>query len=795
MSETGPGAFTFSLPSQLSSLSRPSSLQPSHGNAMTIGQLWYGWAPLGAEGRNQFQIIAASGALHDRSQVATQAALECCRRPTESGFGWYDRDGLRVVFSRNPTGEDGRGRPGNFFVHALVARPSSLPTEVLDGLWNSGLWVRVAPAEAPAQLDAWSDAAQFPMTAAPRPSHEAAVRALAGYLANVLQFSPSALGRAPQEAVAIAASIARAMPLALGLVSFVTSGDHDGTERYDVLGTPPSGPYRPLSDEPSAEAIAAAHIILDAAAGDARATEIVASLTRQSISRIDLVERLVGWTRIDTPVNPVSASHALAFVGNDEHLLSALVSSPGIVSIATAAATGDREAATFIRAAARLGHADRLVQAILHPLREAVPATAAESILILAEQDLSVASRLALCLAKHWAATGVVGMLTAQQRISLVAVLAAGGVKAGPAVDGLLGDARVAADALADRHVPARWRVRSLAAFSTQLAPRVVVAALAADPDLTRAVFDACDEHLMSDIERALEAASLAEVRAITDQARPLRSVIVRASCDRWLRRSLCANQASDGFLQEVESALERRTAEDEQWPELLVTATVQAIRGGSRSSPMPLPRPRRTAYLLGSLPGRSPRAVAFTDVAVQLAHLASLRSLVFVGQVEPVLNTARRLQAHGTAADGDAVAEWVVDCVVAIAPWPIWIDVIERVAANLDRSPAHTADRVARSALRDGRPVDVAACAAVWDAWLVCEGRADGALLKSELHSALARMVPRDLRAWLDDQARLIKQQKVRGGVEKERRGQASRWLAEVASGATQRWGRAGQR
>jgi hypothetical protein len=112
-----------------------------------IEQLYYTWAPRGAEGINQFQIAAISAGLKRPPLVPLLPDLRrLCRydRPpgAEDGpasFGWLDLREHRVAFLRVPVPGVG-GRSGSFAAHLLVGRPAALPEAEIASSFGAGFW-------------------------------------------------------------------------------------------------------------------------------------------------------------------------------------------------------------------------------------------------------------------------------------------------------------------------------------------------------------------------------------------------------------------------------------------------------------------------------------------------------------------------------------------------------------------------------------------------------------------------------------------------------------------------------
>jgi hypothetical protein len=112
-----------------------------------IEQLYYTWAPRGAEGINQFQIAAISAGLKKAPLFALLPDLRrLCRYDHPPGavegpasFGWLDLRDRRVAFLRVAV-PGVEGRSGSFAAHLLVGSPASLPEAEVASSFGAGFW-------------------------------------------------------------------------------------------------------------------------------------------------------------------------------------------------------------------------------------------------------------------------------------------------------------------------------------------------------------------------------------------------------------------------------------------------------------------------------------------------------------------------------------------------------------------------------------------------------------------------------------------------------------------------------
>jgi hypothetical protein len=475
---------------------------------VTVGQLWYGWADEGAEGVNKEQIIAASGALADRRQPLTRVILEACYSPPEPCFGWMEAQGIRIAFRRFPTGVDGRGRPGNFFVHVLAARPENLPAATLGRLWAAPIWRRRAPVGPPPPLDAIEDLDALALAEPPAPDEALIRAALAGHLANVARGMRSALEADDAEAVAVAATLAALLPDRFGLLAFSTREAPERAHRYDLIAGPaPAGHFNAISrDLDSGQGWAEAADLMLAARTDPTAAASVAALAECSRTLQDFAAAVHGWAQLQRERPPGGAHYtatelqALKLALVDDRLIAGLLQSDGLLRLAPAFAAGIPEAAAVIRRAAIPEHSGRLAEALADALPE--PDVALRRIDGLAPALAVVTARI---VADRWRMEGRLEALAPADAVRLLRKLQDGGQSV--TVNQLLSDPRHTAAIFADTTLAAEWRGLAVARHPATIDAEALVRALAEQPDFARVVLANAEPHVVNAIEAALATA------------------------------------------------------------------------------------------------------------------------------------------------------------------------------------------------------------------------------------------------------------------------------------------------
>ncbi len=111
-----------------------------------LEQLFYAWSDQGLEGRDMFQVVAASPGLINGNDPIGTLARKLCKHPDPKerlavSFGWIDSRGYRFVFNRFPLpGLGPDGRPGHFAAHIIVSPISDLDKSYIFEPAAQGLW-------------------------------------------------------------------------------------------------------------------------------------------------------------------------------------------------------------------------------------------------------------------------------------------------------------------------------------------------------------------------------------------------------------------------------------------------------------------------------------------------------------------------------------------------------------------------------------------------------------------------------------------------------------------------------
>jgi hypothetical protein len=476
---------------------------------VTVGQLYYGWADEGAEGLNKEQIIAASGALADRRQPLTRVILEACYSPPEPCFGWMEAQGIRIAFRRFPTGLDGRGRPGNFFVHVLAARPENLPPATLGRLWAAPIWRRRAPDGPPEPLDAIEDLEALELVEPPVPD-EALVRAtLAGHLANVARGMRSALEADDAEAVAVAATLAAVLPARFGLLAFSTREAPERAHLYDLVAGPaPAGHFNPIGRKLDAgQGWPDAADLLLAARKDALVAGAVAALAERSRTLQDFAGVLHGWAQLTRERVPgettytTSELQALKIALVDDRLVALLLDGDGLVRLAPAFAGGVPEATAVIRRGATAERRAQLAEALARALSD--PDLALRRLGGLATQERPLAVATARVAAERWRRDGVLEQLSPQDVVRLLRLLQDAG-ETDETVTRLLENPRHTAAIFEDVALAPEWRGWAVARNPAMIGAGPLVRALAEQADFARVLLASAEPHVIEAVGAAI---------------------------------------------------------------------------------------------------------------------------------------------------------------------------------------------------------------------------------------------------------------------------------------------------
>lgn len=313
-----------------------------------IEQLWFGWSETGLEGSNRQQIIAASPGLADPTAVFTRTVLRYCYSPSEPTVGWCEADGIRMVFRRTPRGLDGRGRPGNYFVHALAAQQDQLHPVQLSAVLADQLLRSEAPTAAQTALAVLTIDAPPPRlpVEASRGRH-----ALGHYLANLNAGRLTALRAEPTEVAALAAYVAQHIPESLGLVGFSEREATDASTQYDLTAAPAPNPLFADADpdvEPPPLWLSAVELLIDAAGGNQNATDCVSVLAATRASRRDFVVALGNWCAIERGDPEAVTASALRWLDGEPALRRRAMRLPVFDIVVSRAIGGDSTAGAVL---------------------------------------------------------------------------------------------------------------------------------------------------------------------------------------------------------------------------------------------------------------------------------------------------------------------------------------------------------------------------------------------------------------------------------------------------------------
>ncbi len=661
---------------------------------MTIGQLWFGWASRGAEGLNRQQIIAASGVLDDPDQPLTQKVLHVCYGPRRPTFGWVDRPGLRVAFRRSPTGLDSRGRPGNFFVHALAAAPQALPPAALGPLFSSPLWHEAAPPDPPRKLPALDGLATLrlgpPVTIAP-----AELRTLlAGHLANVARGKRSAVALPDDAAAAAAARIAAALPPAFGLQGFSTDEAADRAEGYDlVAGKPPSARFAAIAPDAAVDAAwqDVAELLLAAAEGDCAAADAVAALAERAATADAFASSLREWTLLDRGVAPGDAAGAPPHAGtlrtaaSDPRLARRLLDGPGRTRLFQAVAAGQPDALAIVRQAGEHGREDALAAPLATALEPLPPPAAAATLSELAQVNRSLASAVADPLLRRWEQEQATARLSPADAIVLARILPAPVGAPGHGAATLLEEPALVEAIAVSPAVAVEWRALATARTPDVLQPSELARALIEQPGFARALLTRPSPAVLNAIGAAIDAVAPTQGRAIVETAAPY---VAEVEADAWRWSVLSRLPDAAARYRQMQLLLVRRLAAGDVWALRALDAFVEAVMT-VRDAGTPLPH-LPDAVLSGA---QSMRATTWRALRAVLGARTS---------ASDIASEASGLVEALDSGDRDAALEVAVDALLAAYRDPSDLSgALQALAARGRDARPDLARRVARAAQR----------------------------------------------------------------------------------------------
>jgi hypothetical protein len=698
---------------------------------VTIGQLLFGWAPRGSEGVNRQQIIAASGRLGDRAQVATQIVLRYCYRPRQETFGWAQDQGVEIAFRRTLTGVDGSGRPGAFLAHALVYRPGTVPRHSLGRLWNAGVWHRQPPDDL-IDLPALTSLSELELGEPPAVDDRIAETALAHHLANAAAGRKSAVPGDEPAAVATATRIAELLPASVELPSFSTDED-DNARLYDMLAGNTNELFLPLQGALNPDGLwtDAARLLIDAATGDAAASAAVDAATAGAANSREAAERLyacvavVGAAADGAAVEP----HALELAASDPRFAGWLVDRAGMRWVGAPLVAGDRDAATFVGAAIQASRGDRLAE-IAPEIVAATTVHGTDTLHELHGMGEPSVPAIARQVVEEWGRAGKLERLSPADGVALLRIIASRGGPPGRAGDLLLGAPALTRDVANAAGLAVGWRAEATARNPTALDPTNLAQLLAHDPGFASELLRRDSPGVRMAITRAIDVADLDMARVAAAAAA---AHVDTATGDGWRWHALIRLPPLERYSHMAKLAHARRDL-PVQYAETLLDAYVEMITV-ARASRMRLtpPRPMRVS-------GDSRRVSAWRAFAKRLERLRSSES---AAKARAAVDDAVRL---GRIEDVDVALELVFDSCSGAPTEGIWLAAVESARYLAGETAEVSAGRLVRSALRSEpwRRATLGAWVAIWIASRVDDGSLDTKQLDPKEIEALAA----DLRA-----------------------------------------------
>ncbi len=740
---------------------------------MRLGQLWYGWAPRGAEGVNLRQVVAGSGRLGDPTNGVTQLALPWCGYTSRPACGWVERDGIGVAFRRTPTGQDAAGREGAFFVHALIWRAGAFPASLLGGLWDADVWVLEPPDDPPAKLAAIQTVEELGLGRAPALDDVAVRRAVAAHLENLAAGRRSSIALAPAEAFACSAAIAVLLPSQFGLPAFSTFEEPSRELAYDLVASLDAPRhFAPIAPdvEPGPVWSAAAQLLLDAHDGDDSAAAVVATLAERAPDLARFAGELGQWASLETAMTPDerSGQSGVTLAASDARLLARVFARFGVAEIARGVARGHGVAAV-LRHAAALGQERAIFDALAPELGHGAPGDAVTTLARIANvsADAIASARLAAAVGAAWQRRGALGELDGPAVHRLLALLV--DAPAESVVEELLQTDAATVLVVADEALPPAWRGRAAAAHPRLITPDALTALLSTSADAARAFAGRVTESGLQTLAVVLEHASPELGMRVVEFVGTYLPDERRSELALPVAQRLSPPDRFPAIVRYAPPAARR----DQQWGHALLDAYVGHALA-TRASSGDLPRLERS-QLPATDDGR------FAAWRTVLERLASLRSWTREAELAEAARTAASV---ADAADRDAALELIVDRAADAfggdrRSWAAAMDALALIAG--EPSPEF-ADRVARAALRGTRPLPrrFASWVIIW----VAEALDGGRLTSGELRDTpLDHLWAQLGRADVDDLTARLKE---------HRRGSAGRrWLRDNRDRLAERYAR----
>jgi hypothetical protein len=442
-----------------------------------IEQLWYGWAARGVEGLNMQQIIAASPGLTSRSTLLTQIALTQCTPASEPTFGWYAHNDIHIVFRRSPAGLDGRGRPGNYFVHVLAADKAELPACALAAIVTSGLLLGALPDELPSKLP------HVTLDDLPAPDEDepALLGVLAGYLANLRDGRLTALATDPDRAAGLAGLIAATMPAHLGLTGFSAREKQNRAAHYDLVSGPPPNPLfgqvDPADQLDQLDTDSARLLI--AAGRDRAASECVELLAAGQSSRRDFALAVADWCAIERADPGSITSKTLQLLIDRPGIRRRFTSLPALPRIVELAFAGDGRAGQTADAF-HLDGQSRILDLVCDHVRATPEGAATLHALVRAgARNLAIAAVGTLAQGGEHLDLASLGEI---QQLSMLDLFPPD-PEASPTVKALLQDSGLGTAVVGRARYPLAWQVLAARRHAARTTPEQFTALLQQEPD------------------------------------------------------------------------------------------------------------------------------------------------------------------------------------------------------------------------------------------------------------------------------------------------------------------------
>jgi len=718
---------------------------------VSIGQLWYGWAPRGVEGRNREQIVAGSGSLDAAAHRLTRQVLEWCYPTQMPSCGWVEHDGIGIAFNRTPTGRDSAGRPGAFFVHALVWRAGEFPPEALGRIYRAPFWVTAPPPEPPSKLPVIESVEQLALGGGHRADAETIRAVLAAVLANLTRRRrTTAVALDPEEALPLAASVCALLPASLGLLSVSSYESEERSTAYDVIASGSSG-ERPVGEQffdPDSVSARSARLLVDSAEGQRAAREVIDSLAQAAPTLTAFARTLHRWVALDQmPLEEgeegiSGADHR--FLAADRRLTLRLLQGPNGGRYARSLFESDVLAEAMAQIEGEEG-SPLLIETLNREIRSYEPAKAISILGRFRATAPAVAVTLAQELAEEWRQDERLDELSGAERIDLLALLAE--APSGAASSALLDDADHTTEIVLAQQVPVAWRVEAAFHNPSRIGPGELTSLLGTDRQFATQ-FLAGGERSFSTLLAAMsrvaptQALRCAErVAALLPEA--LRSRLFLAAGDRLGVRERFDLLRRSSRLVLVDAA----------WVEAMLNCFVDAVISE-----------RESGRALPAIPRIPSRSVDGEKVQLWMAiadHLSRENFAV----------AAARAGDFETPSQRSAALEIVIDlaCTTARRGWE-WNYWVREVSSGSRQPSAALLPYLIRSLRRSSpmRQGELAQWLIAWSADRLDEGSISRELLSREANLLFATLLRSDDRDAIKDLAK---------GRSKE----TKRWLKEI--------------